>query len=394
MNREESMTWKRSPSIRAPGAVTTILAAAALAAGLSSCKTIEGPASGPGDGTPEPASSRVVVDIVDFAFVGPDGTDVVAVSPGDTVVFVNRDAAPHTATATSWPGDLSFDSGPLQKDESWEFVAPAAGEWVYRCDFHPAGMRDARIVVTGSGGSGEGPPLDGGDEPAGGDAGSGAGDGGTGSGGASGSGTPSGSVRIEMRNSRFFAPNGTDTVTIALGQTVDFVNADNSSHTATSTSGPSSFNSGRLREGQSYSWKPATTRTWVYRCDYHHDTMTGAVIRVDEAGGSRGGGGSGGGGAGGGSGSVVPIQITASGYAGPGGSADVAITLGQTVEWVNGDAVVHAVRSTDEPRDAADFDSGDIAPGQSFRFTPDARGTWLYRCRYHGDERDLVITVS
>lgn len=369
------------------------------------CKNIEGPPSLEPDGAaPGPeAPSRVVVEIVDFAFVGPDGTDVVTITPGDTVVFVNRDVAPHTATSTSWPGTISFDSGVLGKDESWEFIAPAEGEWVYRCDFHPAQMRGARIRVIGNGGAGEPPPLDGGggeDSGSGSDTGdtapgdSGGDTGGTGDNG--GTGTGAGSIRIEMRNSRFFAPNGTDTVTISLGQTVLFANVDNSSHTTTSTSGPSAFDSGRLREGQSFSWTPASTGTWVYRCDYHPDTMNGAVIRVVDDGGTGGGSGGGDGSGGGppGSGSVVPVDITGSGYAGPTGSPDVTISLGQTVEWTNGDAITHAVRSTEEPGDGARFDSGDIAPGGSFQFTPDRAGVWEYKCRYHGHERDLKIIVN
>lgn len=359
-----------------------------------SCKTIEGP-TGPGGAAEATTPGRVVIDIVDFAFVGPDGTDVVTVSPGDTIVFVNRDVAPHTATSTSWPGTVSFDSGTLGKDESWEFVPTTAGEWVYRCDFHPSTMQGARIVVGGSGGTGQEPPLDGGDSGTtdpGGDTGTPPGDSGTGS----GSGNVTGTVRIEMRNSAFFAPNGTDTITISLGQSVEFVNLDNSSHTATSSSGPSSFNSGRLREGQRYTWTPATTGTWVYLCEYHQDTMSGAVIRVVDDGGTGGGdgGGSAPGEGSGGGGSVVPIRITSSGYFGPSGSSDVTIDLGQTVEWVNEDGVTHALRSTDEPGDGTEFESGDIAPGGTYRFTPDAAGVWEYKCRYHGEERDLKITVN
>ena len=56
-----------------------------------------------------------------------------AVAPGDTVVFTNRDPVPHTATAA----DGSWDSGSLAKDASWRLVVPENGIGAYRCAFHP-----------------------------------------------------------------------------------------------------------------------------------------------------------------------------------------------------------------------------------------------------------------
>ena len=56
-----------------------------------------------------------------------------AVAPGDTVVFTNRDPVPHTATAA----DGSWDSGSLAKDASWRLVVPEGGIGAYRCAFHP-----------------------------------------------------------------------------------------------------------------------------------------------------------------------------------------------------------------------------------------------------------------
>ena len=56
----------------------------------------------------------------------------VAAAPGDTVVFTNRDAVPHTATAA----DGSWDSGEIAAGVSWRLVVPANGGG-YACAYHP-----------------------------------------------------------------------------------------------------------------------------------------------------------------------------------------------------------------------------------------------------------------
>ena len=53
------------------------------------------------------------------------------VHPGDTLVFVNRDAVPHTATAN----DGSWDTGDIPANGTKAVVVPAAGD--YRCAIHP-----------------------------------------------------------------------------------------------------------------------------------------------------------------------------------------------------------------------------------------------------------------
>jgi plastocyanin len=390
---------------------------------VSGCKNIEGPTDDPGL-APLAGSRTVIVRIVDFAFVGPDGTDAITVAPGDTVEFVNLDAAPHTATSTSAPAGREFDSGTLTQGQTYRFIAPSEGVWIYRCDLHPAGMSGATVTVAASGDPGTQSDGQGNDGNAGGEGGSTGGQSGSGTGGSNGSGGTggsdgssgsggsgsdgsggsSGTVVIDIRSFKFVTPNGTDSITISLGQSVEFVNSDDASHTATTSSAPSggAFNSGRLRTGQRYRWKPDQAGTWVYLCDFHPQQMSGAVIEVVDNGGS-GSGGSGGsgsdggnggdGGGGSGSSSTVPIAITPSGFSGPNGSSDVLISLGETVEWSNGDSITHTVSSTDEPKNGTRFDSGDIAPGGKFSFKPDQVGVWEYRCDLHGHERGMRITV-
>ena len=63
---------------------------------------------------------------------------------GDTVVWVNGDVAPHTATAA----DGGWDSGNLGRGGSWAWIAAGPAEHDYVCAYHPS-MRGA-IVVRGA----------------------------------------------------------------------------------------------------------------------------------------------------------------------------------------------------------------------------------------------------
>jgi plastocyanin len=74
---------------------------------------------------PKPATHTVVMEAVAFQPV-----DLV-VRAGDTVVWVNKDPFPHTATASR------FDSKVIPVDGSWKYTAKAAGEFPYVCIFHP-----------------------------------------------------------------------------------------------------------------------------------------------------------------------------------------------------------------------------------------------------------------
>jgi plastocyanin len=68
------------------------------------------------------------VEMTKFAFAPAQ----VEIKAGGSVVFINRDLAPHTATA----GDGSFDTGTLRKDERKEIAFPSVGEFPYACRFH------------------------------------------------------------------------------------------------------------------------------------------------------------------------------------------------------------------------------------------------------------------
>lgn len=63
------------------------------------------------------------------------------VHPGDTVVWVNRDLVPHTATAA----DSAWTSPPLARGERWRMVVRAAAAGSYLCVFHP--VMEAHLIV-------------------------------------------------------------------------------------------------------------------------------------------------------------------------------------------------------------------------------------------------------
>jgi len=58
------------------------------------------------------------------------------VAVGDTIVWINRDIVPHTATANG--GDhTKWDTGALTQDNTGRYVARRAGVVRYSCTFHP-----------------------------------------------------------------------------------------------------------------------------------------------------------------------------------------------------------------------------------------------------------------
>jgi len=67
--------------------------------------------------------------------------DVLTVASGDTVVWVNKDLVPHTATSK----DGGFDSKEIQTDGSWRYTIRTAGDFAYVCAFHPTMTATLRV---------------------------------------------------------------------------------------------------------------------------------------------------------------------------------------------------------------------------------------------------------
>jgi plastocyanin len=78
----------------------------------------------------DPVPQRHVVEIRGMGF----HPEVLEVRRGDTVVWVNRDIVPHTATATRKSG---WDTGTLLQGKSGQYVASHGGEDPYFCKLHP-----------------------------------------------------------------------------------------------------------------------------------------------------------------------------------------------------------------------------------------------------------------
>ena len=88
-----------------------------------------------------PPPQRHVVEIREFSF-HPKRT---VASPRDTVVWINRDVVPHTATAN----DGTWGSRELQEGESWEMAVGDSGVQDYFCEFHPhmKGVLEVRLTL-------------------------------------------------------------------------------------------------------------------------------------------------------------------------------------------------------------------------------------------------------
>jgi plastocyanin len=82
-----------------------------------------------------PATHTVVMEATAFT------PATLTVAPGDTVVWVNKDPFPHTAT--SEPG--KFDSGSVDAGKSWKFTARTKGDFDYVCTFHPTMKGTLRV---------------------------------------------------------------------------------------------------------------------------------------------------------------------------------------------------------------------------------------------------------
>jgi plastocyanin len=107
--------------------------AAAVRAAAALCAVLASSGSFPVDAAA--ATHTVVMEGVAVA------PNVVTVARGDTIVWVNKDPFPHTATAQ----DKSFDSKEIAPGKSWRFTAKKSGTFPYVCTLHPS-MKGTLIV--------------------------------------------------------------------------------------------------------------------------------------------------------------------------------------------------------------------------------------------------------
>ncbi len=91
--------------------------------------------------TPPPVSSTAgshTISIQNFSF----SQSTITIKKGDTVVWTNNDAAPHTVTNDAG----SFGSDTLNTDQSYTYTFDTAGTFAYHCKFHPS--MTGTVVVT------------------------------------------------------------------------------------------------------------------------------------------------------------------------------------------------------------------------------------------------------
>ena len=113
-----------------PKAATRALVAAALVSLACALQL------GVGIGAVAAPTTHTVV-IADMKFV----PETLTVKAGDTIVWVNKDFFPHTATTR----DKTFDSGDIATNKSWKYVAKKKGSFPYICTLHPT-MKATLIV--------------------------------------------------------------------------------------------------------------------------------------------------------------------------------------------------------------------------------------------------------
>lgn len=85
------------------------------------------------DGRSHPRTHTVLMEGMEFR------PEALTVRVGDSIVWVNKDLVPHTATTDR------FDSGTIPAGKSWKYTVGAKGEFPYGCTFHPT-MRGALRV--------------------------------------------------------------------------------------------------------------------------------------------------------------------------------------------------------------------------------------------------------
>lgn len=75
---------------------------------------------------------------------------------------------------------------------------------------------------------------------------------------------------------------------------------------------------------------------------------------------------------------VFLVEILIDRFEVPLGGDSIEVVLGDTIEWVNRDALKHAVLSTSEPVGGFEFYSGDLDNSQRYRFVPRVEGVFEY----------------
>jgi plastocyanin len=87
------------------------------------------------DERPKPKTHAVTMENMRFQ------PESLTVARGDTVVWVNKDLVPHTATSKAG----GFDSQGIEAENSWKFTVRKKGDFAYVCTFHPTMTAMVRV---------------------------------------------------------------------------------------------------------------------------------------------------------------------------------------------------------------------------------------------------------
>lgn len=136
----------KSRALLAPALTVLVFALAACGgdgAGETPTRTQTAPATTPepSGNAPAPSGEAVraaKVEIVGFAY----DPDPVTIQVGGKVIWLNQDAAPHTATAE----DGSFDTGTLDQGKLKSETFKQAGTYPYICTIHPTMHGTVEVV--------------------------------------------------------------------------------------------------------------------------------------------------------------------------------------------------------------------------------------------------------
>lgn len=102
----------------------------AVVLGLLLCGSAPGAASGQAKRA-KPVTHTVIIDATTYT------PATVTIKPGDSIVWLNRDLIPHTATSTLAKDKGGFDSGAIAPGKSWKYTPGETRAFAYVCTFHP-----------------------------------------------------------------------------------------------------------------------------------------------------------------------------------------------------------------------------------------------------------------
>jgi plastocyanin len=113
------------------------------AEGGSSATTTRSSGEESGGNAPAPSGDAVraaKVEIVEFTYQ----PDPVTIEEGGKVIWINRDSAPHTATAD----DGSFDTGTLEEGKLKSETFKQPGKYTYYCAIHPSMHGTVEVIAA------------------------------------------------------------------------------------------------------------------------------------------------------------------------------------------------------------------------------------------------------